>query len=150
MDKNLLLPHVCKRIGAILLATVLLLGFLAAVQSYFIVKPAGNILPMAIIIAAISLPITALSRERVEDEYISSLRGRTLVAVIYVFFIAGLLSIGFRVFGIRVLSLSEFCKIQNWAYYIFNPLTICAVYVLTFNLRLWWLRHNMPETDEVV
>ena len=99
-------------------------------------------------IAMIALPIIALSRERIEDEYISSLRGQTLVAVIYMFFIVNLLRIPFFYVGTRILTLGEIVRIKAWTDWLSNPVFICAVYVIIFNLRLWRLRCRTPEADE--
>ncbi len=96
----------------------------------------------------IALPIIALSRERIEDEYISSMRGQTLVAVIYMFFIVNLLRIPFFYVGTRILTLGEIVRIKAWTDWLSNPVFICAVYVIIFNLRLWRLRCRTPEADE--
>ena len=139
MPKNLLLPHRCKHLASFLLIVALafiLIMVLRPVEE----ERTDTWLLSAATIAMIALPIIALSRERIEDEYISSLRGQTLVAVIYLFFIVNLLRIPFFYVGTRILTLGEIVRT--------NPVFICAVYVIIFNLRLWRLRCRTPEADE--
>ena len=137
MPKNLLLPHRCKHLASILL--IVALAFILIM----VLRPVEEERT-----AMIALPIIALSRERIEDEYISSLRGQTLVAVIYLFFIVNLLRIPFFYVGTRILTLGEIVRIKAWTDWLSNPVFICAVYVIIFNLRLWRLRCRTPEADE--
>ena len=147
MPKNLLLPHRCKHLASILLIVALafiLIMVLRPVEE----ERTDTWLLSAATIAMIALPIIALSRERIEDEYISSLRGQTLVAVIYLFFIVNPLRIPFFYVGTRILTLGEIVRIKTWTDWLSNPVFICAVYVIIFNLRLWRLRCRTPEADE--
>ena len=71
MPKNLLLPHRCKHLASILLIVALafiLIMILRPVEE----ERTDTWLQSAATIAMIALPIIALSRERIEDEYISS------------------------------------------------------------------------------
>ena len=154
MPKNLLLPHRCKHLASILLIVALGVAFFAGVKAsvpdmkYTEEERTDTWLLSGATIAMIPLPIIALSRERIEDEYISSLRGQTLVAVIYMFFIVNLLRIPFFYVGTRILTLGEIVRIKAWTDWLSNPVFICAVYVIIFNLRLWRLRCRTPEADE--
>lgn len=129
MPKNLLLPHRCKHLASFLLIVALafiLIMVLRPVEE----ERTDTWLLSAATIAMIALPIIALSRERIEDEYISSLRGQTLVAVIYLFFIVNLLRIPFFYVGTRILTLGEIVRIKTWTDWLSNPVFICAVYVI--------------------
>lgn len=146
MSKNLLLPHRCKQIGSLLLLIALFLFFLAIILSSIGQTP-DILLSTAITATLIAIPLTALSRERIEDEYISSLRGQTLIAVVYVFFILILLRTPLSHLETRLFDYAEIARIRLWANRLTNPVTICAVYVVIFNLRLWRLRRSVPETE---
>ena len=141
MPKNLLLPHRCKHLASILLIVALTFILIMALRPVEEERTDTWLLSAATI-AMIALPIIALSRERIEDEYISSLRGQTLVAVIY------LLLIPFFYVGTLILTLGEIVRIKAWTDWLSNPVFICAVYVIIFNLRLWRLRCRTPEADE--
>lgn len=148
MSKNLLLPHRCKQIGSLLLLIALFLFFLAILLSSIGQTP-GILLSAAITATLIAIPLTALSRERIEDEYISSLRGQTLIAVVYLFFILNLLWGAFLVFETRLFNFHTGALLNNYFVWLDSPIVICAVYVTVFNLRLWRLRRSVPETDQV-
>lgn len=149
MPENLLLPHRCKQLGALCLLLALVAGLLSLILTYLGNAPANEILlRSAIMISVFALPLVALSRERIEDEYISSLRGQTLIAVVYLYFVAGFFLTVYRFFGMHLLTFADFSKIEYIIYMIFNPFAICAVYVAAFNLRLWRLKYNMPKPDQ--
>lgn len=153
MLKNLLLPHRYKRTGAILLA-IDLLSFAVLIplaKSHVGVETARTITISLEILFMIGFALIALSKERIEDEYIAALRGQTVMIVVYAFFLVQILwmlgyysSLLAGAEGHRE-TLFQLHLFFNW----FNNLTLAILlYVVIFNLRMRRLRRCESNGNE--
>lgn len=151
--KNLLLPHRYKRTGAILLA-IDLLSFAVLIplaKSHVGVETARTITISLEILFMIGFALIALSKERIEDEYIAALRGQTVTIVVYAFFLVwALWTIGYYGSLAAGAEWPRKTLLQLHAGFgVFNNLMLALlVYVITFNFRMWRLRRCESDGNE--
>lgn len=153
MFKNLLLPHRYKRFGAVLLAADLLL--------FLVLIPLGKIslgvetartatITLEILFLA-AFGLVALSRERIEDEYIAALRSQTVAWVVYACFAVGILW-GMAYYASLIAGVEWHRETLFRLYFWFDQfvdlrLAVLA-YVMLFNLRLWLQRHRSADKEQ--
>ena len=141
-NKSLLMPHRCQIIGWWLFLLAILVDVIKTIffRDLASMETAGSLARASSILFLVSLFFICLSKEKVEDEMISSLRLRAVGITAYVFFVLLLiLSIvlevrpGFLFSGAEdTLSayLSEF-------FLIILPVLLFVLYYLSFRWMLW-------------
>lgn len=89
MLKSLLLPYRFKRTGTMLLAIDLLCFALLIplAKSHVGVETARTLTLLLEILFMAAFALIALSKERIEDEYVAALRSQTVTLVVYAFFL---------------------------------------------------------------
>ena len=127
------MPHICQRIGWILLSISLSIEIIKIVRWYFthdVDRIEGYLAQTVYILLIVSLFFISLSKERVEDEMISILRLRALGITGYSFFILILLLSLVLTFGDCNLYFSELFLMTL-------PLLLATLYYLIFKWMLW-------------
>jgi L-asparagine transporter-like permease len=153
MRQNLLLPHSFKTIGWIILVPSLVLGITMVIGLFDPEKllralNLSKIAPKDIFVTAteqwsntiliigivIGVLFTACSREKIEDELTSQIRLRSLMLVLYIYFVAVIL-ITLLVYGLGYIM---------WMTY--SVLGFMLLFLAIFRIKMWRLRKE--ETDE--
>lgn len=152
--KNLLLPYRFKRTGAILLAIDLLCFavLIPLTKSHVGVETARTLTLLLEILFLAAFALIALSKERIEDEYVAALRSQTVTIVVYAFFLVQTLwAIGY--YGSLAAGAGWHRETLLQLHFFFNEfnnlLLAILVYVLIFNFRMWRLRRK-TENDETL
>lgn len=157
MKNSLLLPHHFKWIGLILLPTLLLI--LMAIPSSYESTYENMMWHRALsktfnVFFLVAVSFIALAKEKVEDEYIASLRGQTFMLVVY------------TCLSIYIFSYCGYCGIllsgntektckYLWFYQdtitrFFNSISWAVfAYVIVFNFRLWRMRCREACVEEI-
>lgn len=154
MKNSLLLPHRFKQIGLILLLLDMVLIFAVFpfyaphldMWSHRVFVLSHNVLFL------VSLGMIALAKERVEDEYIASLRSQTFLFVVYACF--GFFILWYLAYCIAWLS--GITEPSNYSFMfqsladIFNRTSLAVfAYVVVFNFRLWRMRRR-EKCEELI
>lgn len=136
--KNVLMPHICHKIGwwTLLLAVTITLA--KTILLYFfggeIMDVAGYMARISHLILIISLFLICLSKEKIEDEMISGLRLKSVGYTAWFFFIVALvvslLLMGQPVDSDITLYLSEL-------FLICMPVGLAGLYLVIFKVMLW-------------
>lgn len=138
-NKSLLMPHRCQTIGwwlflLSILANVIKIIFFSDLAS---METAGSIARVSCILLLVSVFLICLSKEKVEDEMISSLRLKAVGTTAYVFFLAFLLHSLFSVVSDLFLPAFE----PNLYIYELTllclPILTVGLYYLIFKGMLW-------------
>ncbi len=145
LQKKFLLPHRWQYVGvwlivcAILLTTVLIAGDITGVIRYV---PAI----LGWIPAFMGLMLVCLSQEKVDDEYISVLRGRLVCLLVTVAFISVILG--------RVSELLFVCfrwyspSIQIILSLLHNPFLLGSIYIIALKLTLYLINRKINRYAE--
>ncbi len=136
LNKNLLLPHKWQIVGwwllaaAVILAVVLIVGDISGV-----LHNVPTLLTW--ILAYLGVLLVCLSRERVDDEYISAIRGRIVCILVCVAVIAKVLY--FTIF-LTCVCIYQFIPTMSYLglfSYAYNPLSLMVIYIIAFKLTLF-------------
>lgn len=134
LNKNLLLPHKWQIVGwwllaaAVILAVVLIVGDISGV-----LHNVPTLLTW--ILAYLGVLLVCLSRERVDDEYISAIRGRIVCILVCVAVIAKVLYIIIFLACIyRFIPIMSYRGLFSYAY---DPLFLMVIYIIAFKLTLF-------------
>ena len=138
-NKSLLMPHVCQKIGWWLFLVSILVDVVKTIFFHVFdsMEVAGWMARSSSILMLASLPLICLSKEKVEDEMISSLRLRAVGITAYVFFLFFLINSLFSVVSDLLLPHFE----PNL--YIYELILLClpvltaGLYYLLFKWMLW-------------
>ncbi|GEM_PF-412063 len=153
---NLLLPHRFQTIGWILLALLFTYetahAFIPQLQAVANGQTAKGIIDLLLLI---SLAFIGLSKEKVEDEFISSIRINTVTVIIWIAFtlmiVKDLLewSWGCLSEDMREASLDMIKPVYEYGRYI-NLLNVGLLYIIVFRLRIWTncLKSKKDEKQE--
>ena len=138
-NKSILLPHTCQKIGWCLL-TLSIIAELAKALFVHNIDVAWYIAKSTHIIFIISFFLICLSKEKVEDEMISSYRLKAVGITAYVFFILLLILSLFLELRLATLfpSIPEDIELYlSEAFLIFLPLLLFILYFGIFKWMLW-------------
>ena len=143
--KSLLLPHYCQIIGWWLLAAFVLMGVTFAIISYFRSDEAMVVAEETIELCVlglyfmpyVALMLICLSREKVEDEYISFIRGRATFIVVIFGFVASMLIKAFANYAVRMFEPSIYGQFLMYAQWFCNTAVLAIVYLLIFKGTLF-------------
>lgn len=137
MKKQLLLPHACKNIGWILLASSLITGILYLINPDIPFAQYTWYDELLVIGLTISMTMVAFSREKDEDEYTAAIRSRYLSLAFY----ADTLIVVIGTLAIYEFSYLNFMVIQMFL--------VLLLYIVMFNIAMWHIRtENKAICDE--
>lgn len=136
--KNVLMPHICHKIGWWTLLLAVTITLVKTILLYFfggeIMDVAGYMARISHLILIISLFLICLSKEKIEDEMISGLRLKAVGYTAWFFFIVALvvslLLMGQPVDSDITLYLSEL-------FLICMPVGLAGLYLVIFKVMLW-------------
>lgn len=150
--KSFLFPHYCQKIGWCLLLICLILAatffcFLDnAVNSFNSLRVLQGLI---IILSSVGLMLLCLSKEKLEDEYISYIRMRIAIwIIVYVFVVSAIrivLSWTLPLF-LSVHSQGVIMTIISVA--ITNPILLGIVFLIIFKLSIWVYNRKSQEDGE--
>lgn len=147
--KSFLLPHVCQKIGLALLVLFILFVLLeVCADGNTIEIPDWMTTPLAwtfYALPSVSVMLICLSREKIEDEYISHIRGRAVFIVVIIAFIASMIaSMITNAFTLNAALYDPFTisTVSAYAWWFTNALPISLLYILIFKGTLFinWLK----------
>ena len=144
--KSFLLPHICQKIGLALLVLFILFVLLeVCADGNTIEIPDWMTTPLAWTLNAlpsISVMLICLSREKIEDEYISHIRGRAVFIVVLIGFIASLITNAAKASVAQLYGPDTVGSILTCAWWFTNALPISLLYILIFKGTLFinWLK----------
>ena len=138
-NKSLLMPHICQKIGWWLFLVSILIDVIKTIFFHDLnsMEVAGSIARVSSILMLASLLLICLSKEKVEDEMISSLRLKAVGITAYVFFLFFLLHSLFSVVSDMLFPHFE----PNL--YIYEIILLClpiltaVLYYVLFKWMLW-------------
>lgn len=150
--KSFLFPHCCQQIGWWLILTCLILAvtFLCVIENTSDSFNTARVLQASIfVLSSIGLMLLCLSKEKIEDEYISYLRTRIVTwIIVYVFVVSAVRSI-------LLFILSWFAPVsgQGWIFTIMsvaitNPILLGIVYIIIFKLSIWFYNRKSNEDGQ--
>ena len=147
-NKSILMPHSCQRIGWCLLL-LLILEFITKRILYstggYSIELARTMAHIEHVTLIISLFFICLSKEKVEDEMISSLRLRAIGYTAYAFFLLFLvISIFLEYLSDYRLGSSESLPYLSEFLLLVLPILLFGLYYPLFKLMLW--RSRKEET----
>lgn len=140
--KSYLLPHYCQNIGRGMMAIgaicTLVYGFIEAEfieasQQWAI----GILFFLGWVLLCLGFMAICLSQEEEEDEYISSLRARSVFIIVVYVFIVNMMQVAFAQFFIRFCSLETNATIQSIFSFFTNVPLISFVYLAIFRGTLY-------------
>ena len=152
--KHYLLPHRWQTAGWILLAVVfVVVNLLFGFDVWSVMDEAAFKLLIAAVyvIIGVSLLMIAFSEERQEDEFIRSLRGRSLAAAACVAFVLSV--IWFCVSGINLMyfPMHEADDTKRWVFYMvdnyLSVLPMFFLYIVIFKVSLWINRRRCRHEE---
>lgn len=90
----------------------------------------------------ISIMLICLSREKIEDEYISHIRGRAVFIVVLIGFIASMITHAARASAVRLYDPDTVGSVSACAWWFTNALPLSFLYILIFkgSLLINWLK----------
>lgn len=138
-NKSLLMPHRCQFIGWWLFLLAILVDVLKTIffRDLASMETAGSLARASSILFLVSLFFICLSKEKVEDEMISSLRLRAVGITAYVFFLAFLLHSLFSVvFGLFFPAFEPNLYVYELAL-LCLPILTAGLYYVIFRGMLW-------------
>lgn len=144
--KSFLLPHVCQKIGLALLVLLILFIMLEVFANVNTIEiPDWLTNPLAwtfYALPSVSVMLICLSREKIEDEYISHIRGRAVFIVVLIGFIASLITNAARASAAQLYGPDTVGSILTCAWWFTNALPISLLYILIFKGTLFinWLK----------
>lgn len=141
---NFLLPHRFQTIGwwGLLASGIIFIILLFADVSYPEINTPPVILSEIPLLASILL--ICISREKIDDEYINSLRGRTVCAIAIAFITVKILySIALVICTctgtIALLGIISFVNV------LFSPIVLMVIYIIAFRIALSINKHKMSQ-----
>ena len=138
-NKSILMPHTCQKVGWCLLILSVIAEFAKALFVHDI-DVAWYMAKSTHIIFIISFFLICLSKEKVEDEMISSYRLKAVGITAYVFFVLFLILSLFLELRLATLfpSIPEDLELyMSEAFLIFLPLLLFILYFGIFKWMLW-------------
>lgn len=144
--KSFLLPHVCQKIGLALLVLFILFVLLEVFANGNTIEiPDWLTNPLAwtfYALPSVSVMLICLSREKIEDEYISHIRGRAVFIVVLIGFIASLITNAARASAAQLYGPDTVGSILTYAWWFTNALPISLLYILIFKGTLFinWVK----------
>lgn len=138
-NKSLLMPHRCQIIGWWLFLFAFLVDVIKTIffRDLASMETAGSLARASSILFLVSLFFICLSKEKVEDEMISSLRLRAVGITAYVFFLAFLLHSLFSVvFGLFFPAFEPNLYVYELAL-LCLPILTAGLYYVIFRGMLW-------------
>lgn len=143
--KSLLLPHCWQVIGWWLLVAFVLLVSIIATIAYCrsdgameVAEETKQLYALGLyFIPYVSLMLICLSREKVEDEYISHIRGRATFIVVIFGFVASLLISAFANYAVHMLNPDIVGQFLMYAQWFRNTAVLAIVYLLIFKGTLF-------------
>ena len=144
--KSLLLPHICQKIGLALLVLFILFVLLEMFANGNTIEiPDWMTTPLAwtfYALPSISIMLICLSREKIEDEYISHIRGRAVFIVVLIGFIASMITNAARASAVRLYDPDTVGSVSACAWWFTNALPLSFLYILIFkgSLLINWLK----------
>lgn len=136
LNKNLLLPHVWQTAGwwMLAVAVILTIGLIAG-DIYRVVHNVHiYLLWIPVYIGAL---LVCLSREKVDDEYISAIRGRIVCILVSVAVIAKVLSMTVIVLNINPNISIPIVSYLGYISYLYHPLSLMVIYIISLKLTLF-------------
>lgn len=143
--KSFLLPHVCQKIGLALLVLFILFVLLEVFANGNTIEiPDWMTTPLAwtfYALPSVSVMLICLSREKIEDEYISHIRGRAVFIVVIIAFIASMITNAFTL-NAALYDPFTISTVSAYAWLFTNALPISLLYILIFKGTLFinWLK----------
>ncbi len=136
LNKNFLLPHRCQIAGWLMIAVAIVIAVT------FITDSAnGTILDVPVILtwipALLGLMLVCLSREKIDDEYINSLRGRIVCILIVVAFTAKILQMIITTLSVSFGIASGVGTLIALLSLLYKPLVLVIIYIIAFKLTLF-------------
>lgn len=143
-SKSILMPHICQIVGWCVLAIIVLMTgvkmSLLHIYGADMMNTAGHMAKASHILLILSMFLICLSKEKVEDEMIHSLRLKATGITIYFFFIL-----------FMILSLVLACQpgfiyshidetsslYINEFFLIFLPILLAGLYLIIYKIMLW-------------
>lgn len=145
LQKKFLLPHRWQCVGVWLIVCAILLSMaLIAGDITGVIRHVPAILGW--IPAFIGLMLVCLSQEKVDDEYISVLRGRLVSILVAVAFISGLLSSICDLLGVCFRWYSPI--VQIILSLLHNPFLLGSVYIIALKLTLYIINRKINRYAE--
>ena len=153
--KSFLFPHSCQQIGWWLILTCLTLAvtFLCVIENASGTFNTARVLQASIFVlialSSIGLLLLCLSKEKIEDEYISYLRTRIATwIIVYVFVVSAIRSVILLILP-RFASVSVQGQISTiMSVAITNPILLGIVYLIIFKLSIWFYNRKSQEDGE--
>lgn len=136
LNKNLLLPHGWQTAGwwMLAVAVILTIGLIAGDISGVLHNVHIYLLWIPVYIGAL---LVCLSREKVDDEYISAIRGRIVCILVSVAVIAKVLSMTVIVLNINPNISIPIISYLGCISYLYHPLSLMAIYIISLKLTLF-------------
>ena len=136
VTKNLLLPHKCQVIGCWLLvaAAIEAVAFIAS-DLYNIIHNPPTLIALAQ--AYLGLLLVCLSREKVDDEYISSIRGRIIFILVTVAIIAKIFTMTVIVINVYPSLSMPIAGYLGCISFLYHPLILMVIYIISLKLTLF-------------
>lgn len=150
--KSFLFPHSCQQVGWWLILTCLILAvtFLCVIENTSDSFNTMRVLQASIVVlSSIGLLLLCLSKEKIEDEYISYLRIRTTTwIIVYVFVVSAIRSI-----LLLILPWFASVSVQGSIFTIMsvaitNPILLGIVYLIIFKLSIWFYNRKSQEDGQ--
>ena len=136
--KNVLMPHICHKIGWWTLLLAVTITLVKTILLYFfggeIMDVAGYMARISHLILIISLFLICLSKEKIEDEMISGLRLKSVGYTAWFFFIVALVvSLLLMVQPVD----SDITLYLSELFLICMPVGLAGLYLVIFKVMLW-------------
>ena len=144
--KSLLLPHICQKIGLALLVLFILFVLLEMFANGNTIEipdwMTASLAWTLYALPSISIMLICLSREKIEDEYISHIRGRAVFIVVLIGFIASMITNATRASAVRLYDPDTVGSVSACAWWFTNALPLSFLYILIFkgSLLINWLK----------
>lgn len=136
LNKNFLLPHRCQIAGWLMIAVAIVIAV-----TFITVSANGTILDVPVILtwipALLGLMLVCLSREKIDDEYINSLRGRIVCILIVVAFTAKILQMIITTLSVSFGIASGVGTLIALLSLLYKPLVLVIIYIIAFKLTLF-------------
>lgn len=150
--KSFLFPHYCQKIGWCLLLTCLIL----AVTFFCVLDNSANsfntlrvLQGLIIILSSVGIMLLCLSKEKLEDEYISYLRTRIAVwIIVYVFVVSAVRIIMSWTLPLFLSVHTQGLIMTIISVAITNPILLGIVYLIIFKLSIWFYNRKSQEDGE--
>ena len=147
VTKNLLLPHKCQILGCwmLVVAAVAAVAFIAS-DIYNIIHNPPILITLAL--AYLGLLLVCLSREKVDDEYISFIRGRIIFIIATVAIVAKIFSMIVTVINVYQSTSMPIYSYLGCISFLYHPVILMVIYIISLKLTLFIQKHRLTRYAE--